>query len=390
MNPKADDLGIYVHVPFCKHECPYCDFYKMELRIQPARTRIEYPRLILRELELLAPELTSVDRPVRTIYFGGGTPSTLPPKEVGALLASIRELLPVDADAEVTLEANPENLTAPRCHAWRDIGINRLSIGAQGFAPSELDLLERLHQPELIERILANARGAGFDNISLDLIFALPGQTLEHWQANVEAALALEPEHISLYGLTYHEGTPFGERHARGELRELDESLQAEMFRWASSRMEEAGFGHYEVSNFARPGRRSRHNTRYWNRRSVVGLGPGAHSNFGSRHWFNAGDLEGWKKSILAGGLFRSEPEESAPEVRTAERLYTRLRTAEGISAEDDPGLFGLCIRWSAAQGSAAAPWLHMTESSFALSTEGWLVLDALVESITRELFRSA
>lgn len=382
----AETLGIYLHVPFCKHACPYCDFYKLELRDRPARARLDFPEQLRREWELHAAHSSTLGgRRLDTIYFGGGTPSTLVPETVGSLVAELRRgHPPSDIEPEITLEANPENLTAERSRKWRAAGINRLSIGVQSFDDAELRLLERLHQPAAIGEAVRNARAAGFANLSLDLMFALPGQTLERWLGNLRAAVALAPEHLSFYGLTYHEGTPFERWRAERKLAEVDEDLQAEMYLRGAEVLEAEGFEHYEISNFARPGFRSRHNQRYWSRGDVIGLGPGAHSNLGAERWANPEDLEGWATTVAAGRLPRQPVEVLDHAGAAAERLFTALRRREGLHRSEDSHLYEACLAWHAAAAAEGAGWMRVGDGRVAMTRAGWLVSDGIVEGVLR------
>jgi oxygen-independent coproporphyrinogen-3 oxidase len=378
----TDDLGIYFHVPFCKHACPYCDFYKMELRDRPARERLEFPARLAREHALLLeaePDLAG--RPLATLYFGGGTPSTLSPPAVTDLIRTLRERHPF-SDPEITLEANPENLTPARCHAWARAGVTRLSIGVQSFHADDLERLERLHRPETIGAAVRNARAAGIDNLSLDLMFALPGQTLEKWLDNLHQALALEPDHLSFYGLTYHEGTPFEEWRRVGSLAEADEDLYAELYLRGARLLAAAGFDHYEISNFARPGRRSLHNQRYWNAQDVVGLGPGAHSSLGARRWQNPDDLDEWRADLAAGRPPRTQPHDLDSSTRLEEELFRRLRRCEGFDLSDGTPADLRFAHWlTTPRGRQAldAGWIERTGDRARFTLEGWLRSDALL-----------
>lgn len=375
-------IGVYIHVPFCKHACPYCDFYKVELRDFPARSRLDFPLRCDTELELLLREEPSLaGRTLETIYFGGGTPSTLSPEGTAPLINAIRARFPSGEPPEITLEANPENLTPARCRKWREAGINRLSIGVQSFLGRDLSTLERLHEPELIPRVVANAREAGITNLSLDLMFALPDQTIDEWLRNLESAVALSPEHLSFYGLTWHEHTRFLEMLEAGKLRETDDELQAEMYLRGAELLEGAGYEHYEISNFARPGFRSRHNQRYWRRQDVIALGPGAHSNLGAKRWANPEDLEHWGDCIDIGKLPRQEAEELTPEAAEGERLFTLLRTREGLLRADDPELHRRARQWLA-DNPEAAELLCVDEERAALTREGWLVSNAIIAAL--------
>jgi oxygen-independent coproporphyrinogen-3 oxidase len=382
VTPPAD-IGLYIHVPFCKHACPYCDFYKMELRDRPARARLDFPAQVGRELELLLDARAALaQRRLDTIYFGGGTPSTLVPSAVGELVNGMRSRFATAAAAEVTLEANPENLTDSRSAQWRAAGITRLSVGVQSFDAAELKLLERLHEPAAIPRAIAAARAAGFDNISIDLMFALPGQTIETWGDNLRRALELEPDHVSFYGLTYHEHTKFEEWRTAGRLEEVPEDLQADMYLLGAELLEESGFEHYEISNFARPGKRSRHNQRYWSRGDVVGLGPGAHSNLDTRRWRNPDDLDAWARSVAAGESPEVEVETLDPIDEAGERLFTALRRREGIDRAADPVLHGACARWLEDAGHLADGLAECTPDNFRLTRTGWLLSDAIINQV--------
>jgi oxygen-independent coproporphyrinogen-3 oxidase len=376
-------LGIYIHAPFCRHACPYCDFYKTELRDHPARARLDFPGQIEAELALLLDsDAVLGGSSLETIYIGGGTPSTLSPKGVATLLEQIGRRFG-STPIETTMEANPENLTPLRAEAWRRAGFNRISVGVQSFQPRELELLERLHGPTTIEAGIRAAQNAGFDNISVDLMFALPGQRMDDWIQNLRRAVDLMPQHISFYGLTWHEGTPFSEQLRRGLLREADEGLQEEMYLAGVSLLMEHGYEHYEISNFARPGFRSRHNERYWSRSDVLGLGPGAHSNVAQRRWRNPDDLEGWRESIAGGKLPRVDVEELDGKETLAEALFTALRRAEGIHAKESRQLHRMTFEWLKRQPSDARCWFaHADEERIALNARGWLVSDSIIESV--------
>lgn len=378
------DLGVYLHVPFCKHECPYCDFYKMELRDRPARTRLDFPLQLGMELNRFLedrPELR--ERTLATIYFGGGTPSTLVPGAVGELIMSIQGGFRHAVESpEVTLEANPENLTPARCAKWREAGVNRLSIGAQSFDERELRLLERLHDARVIRSAVGNARRAGFANISLDLMFALPGQTMETWESNLREAVALGPQHVSFYGLTYHENTPFEAWRRAGRIASIDEEAQAAMYIRGAEFLEAQGFEHYEVSNFARAGFRSRHNQRYWSRADVLGLGPGAHSNVGSERWSNAENLDEWVAALRAGDEPPRERSTLDAGQSMHERLFTALRRAEGVRRGEGADLYTRCMKWYADAAPEADSWIIADGESFRLTRAGWLVSDAIIDRI--------
>jgi len=383
-NPESGDLGIYIHVPFCKHACPYCDFYKIELRDRPARARLEFPAMLAMELRLLMAEYPDLPaRPLSTIYFGGGTPSTLVPEAVGDLVAELKGAF-VSADTEITLEANPENLTPERCAKWRAAGVTRLSIGVQSFAERDLKQLERLHDATAIRRAIANARAAGFGNISIDLMFALPGQSQLDWESNLTQALDLAPDHISFYGLTYHEDTPFEKWRAERRITEIDEDSQADMYLAGAALLEREGFDHYEISNFARPGFRSRHNQRYWSRADVIALGPSAHSNLGALRWHNPPDIDQWGQALALGRLPRVPTETLDDRARMEERLFTGLRRRDGFGAKDDADLYQTLSSWILEHRAVEQGWVELSEDRVSLRPEGWLICDAIIASVLK------
>lgn len=378
-------LGLYIHAPFCKHACPYCDFYKFELRDRPARERLDFaPRVAAEHALLLDAEPGLAQRPIETIHFGGGTPSTLPPGGVIWLLGELRSRHARGTEPpEVAIEANPENLTPARCEAWRRAGATRLSIGVQSFDAADLARLERLHGPELVPQVVGNARRAGFDNLSLDLMFALPGQSIDGWLSNLRKAVALEPEHLSFYGLTIHEGTPFAEEMDAGRLDLPGEEEQAEMYLRGAELLAAEGYEHYEISNFARPGCRSRHNLRYWHGLDVLGLGPGAHSSLGGARWANPDDIDAWKSDIAAGSPPRREVEQLGEDAEREEQLFRRMRTTEGIDFAGSIGpIASAWLRSAAGEQALREGLVEQSAGRMRLTVRGWLVSDSILQSM--------
>jgi len=268
--------ALYVHVPFCLHKCPYCDFNAysgLGRLIEP------FVEALCREIAVYAGLY------VPTISFGGGTPSLLSGAQLTEVLDSCRSCLDIAPDAEISLEANPGTLDLPLLEAYREAGVNRLSFGAQSFHKSELRWLGRDHTAQQTRDAVAMAREAGFTNLSLDLIFGLPGQRASQWEASLQEALGLRTDHVSAYALTVEEGTPLGRRVASGRMLAPDSDMQADMYERAEDLLDEAGFVHYEISNWARPGYESRHNMTYWRNEPYVGVGPGAHSYFEGRRF---------------------------------------------------------------------------------------------------------
>ena len=265
--------SIYLHIPFCVHRCGYCDFntYAGLEDLIPA-----YADALIEEIQQVA--ASAQDKlPVHTIFFGGGTPSLLSIESVKRILHAIHGGFAVDRDAEITLEANPGTLALEKLLGLRQAGVNRLSFGVQSANPEQLRLLERQHDFQDVIQAVKWARHAGFDNLNLDWIYGLPGQSLDSWQKNIELAIGLAPEHLSLYALSIEHGTPFKEMSSRGLLPLLDPDLAADMYEWASERLGQSGYEQYEISNWAKPGRECKHNLQYWRTLPYIGFGAGAH-----------------------------------------------------------------------------------------------------------------
>lgn len=327
---------LYVHVPFCRHKCGYCDFnaYAGMERLMP-----DYVAGLLGELEDARRRFRF--GPLRTLYLGGGTPSLLPAPLMGELLSGLAAMFPLEPDAEVTLEANPASTDPERLEAWRVGRVNRLSLGVQGFDRRALGVLERRTDGREAVRALCDARSAGFDNVNLDLIYAVPGQSAAAWRDTLRRALELEPEHLSCYCLTFEEGTLLHRRRAAGLLAEVADDQAWSLLDAACEELDAAGYERYEVSNWSRPGRRSRHNQAYWDCRPVYGAGAGAHSyaTDGERawRWWNVARPREYLAALprpVAGG------EELDPRLRAAESLMLGLRTVAGVvppAGFDDP-----------------------------------------------------
>jgi oxygen-independent coproporphyrinogen-3 oxidase len=333
---SGNALSLYIHVPFCRRLCPYCDFFSVALseRTRPAARR--FAEDALRELSLLLeahPRARESD--LATVYFGGGTPSALPPRVVQALLDGLRrhELRTIPG-AEITLEANPESLTPARLRCWRAAGINRLSLGAQSFDDALLGRIGRGHTAGDVRRSIRAARRAGIGNLSLDLMFALPGQDERRWMASIKEAVSHRPEHISFYGLTLHEGTRFARLAERGRLTLPDEDAQARMYVEARRLLLASGYEHYEISNFALPGFRARHNERYWLGGEWLALGPAAHACFDGLRWENPASLGAWGRALRSGRLPRSTPHAPTPDERWTEGLLLGLRRLDGLDVD--------------------------------------------------------
>jgi len=328
----ARPFGLYLHIPFCVARCGYCDFNTYRHEGGLAR---EYLAALRAEIAAWGERPALRGRRAATVFLGGGTPSLLAPDEVAGILEAVRGAFGLVPGAEVTVEANPGTVDAAKLRCYRAAGVNRLSLGAQAFQDRLLRLAGRDHTAEDGRRAVADARAAGFGNLSLDLIFALPGQTRQEWAASLDEAVALAPEHISAYGLTYEEGTPFHRDRRAGRLRPVDEETEAAMFEEGIARLAAAGYEHYEISNFARPGFRSAHNQIYWRCGDYLGLGAGAHSCLDGRRFFNRRLPHEYIAAVRRSGSAEAGAETLTPRQRLGETMVLGLRLREGVDLEE-------------------------------------------------------
>src|SRR3989454_4807024 len=378
---------LYVHIPFCVRRCSYCDFSIAVRKRIPAR---EYVDAVLGELTLLRAAnpgptaLGSLEAGLDTIYLGGGTPSLLPAEALGALLAAIRNSQSaIRNPVEVTLEANPEDVTPENAAAWRAAGINRVSLGAQSFDDRVLKWMHRSHDAARIGAAVHALRGAGLENISLDLIFALPYELERDWERDLDMALALRPTHLSLYGLTVEPRTPLDRWISRGATHAPDEERYAEEYLLAHRRLTAKGFSFYEVPNAARDGFRSQHNSAYWSGKPYVGLGPAAHSFDGTTRRWNLRAWEAYRRAVSEGRSAIESEERLTDEQRETERMYLGLRTAEGLPLAaasprrpSPPPQFAAFVK---------AGWLYEHAGKLKCTPEGWLRLDSIVNELAMQ-----
>jgi oxygen-independent coproporphyrinogen III oxidase len=321
-------LGLYVHVPFCSAICNYCNFNR-GLFDEPLKTR--YVNALLQEIR--GSECVPGNS-ADTLYFGGGTPSLLEPQEVESILSACRDTFKLTADAEITLEANPETVDEKRLREFLHAGVNRLSFGVQSFRDEELRRLDRLHSARRAEEAVGAARAAAFQNISLDLMMWLPNQTVDQWMVSVERAIALAPEHLSLYMLEVYPHLPLKQEMARQRWEQLPDEAVAEMYEASMAALETAGYEPYEISNVARPGRRSRHNLKYWSDGEWLGFGPGAHSTRAGARWRNVSSTDDYVQRILQGSTVVVEHRHLAHDERLGDALFTGLRLVDGIDID--------------------------------------------------------
>lgn len=361
----TNKLGLYIHVPFCAAKCAYCDFYSLPNRPDAWDA---YTGRLCADLQKQAAECT--DYTVDTIYFGGGTPSLLGGARLARMLETAMSSYPVAPDAEISIEANPDSVTEEFLTRTRAAGANRLSLGIQSADDSELRMLGRIHTFRQAQDAVTRARRAGFHNLSVDLMYALPHQTQETLAASVDALVALEPQHISCYGLTLEPHTPMGRQNPALP----DEDAQADMYLSICKKLARAGYTHYEISNFARPGYASRHNSRYWAQSPYLGFGPGAHGDFRGKRYEIPRDLT----AFLAGDA-APIPEDTEID-RAAEYIMLSLRTARGFDAAHYQQTFGEnpdgILR---ALDRLPERYLRRTETGRALTDEGFLVSNAVI-----------
>jgi oxygen-independent coproporphyrinogen III oxidase len=369
--PSVNPRHLYLHVPFCVRRCGYCDFAVTALRDPPVDAWLD---AVVAELGLHAAARRWPRLELDTLYVGGGTPSLLGPGAMAALRRRLEPHAVLRPGGEWTAEANPESFTPALAEDWAAAGIGRLSLGVQTFHEPSLRWMGRMHGAEGPGRAMAAARAAGFVDVSVDLIFGLPARLGRDWGDDLDRALALEPDHVSLYGLTAEPATPLGRRVHEGREQLADEDRYEVEYLLAAERLGTAGFEHYEVSNFARPGRASRHNRAYWRAAPYLGLGPGAHSFLPPRRFWNIRDWAAYRQRLMDGRLAVEDTEEVNGGAARLEAAWLGLRSSDGIAvAALGPAQRALAERWCA-RGVATTG----DDGTLRLNRHGWLLLDAL------------
>ena len=341
MSSDADvPLGVYLHSPFCVSHCTYCDFYT---RAFAGALQVRTFTAVLAEgVRISAEDLQVTGRRVDTLYFGGGTPSLMEPADLETVIGSLQHAFRVDPEAEFSLEANPESVTPEKLRAFRSLGINRLSLGVQSFEPSILETLGRAHTARRAMEAFEEARSAGFENISFDLMLALPGQSRDIVRRDLKTSIQLKPDHLSAYLLEMDKESALRARIERGELKPPTEDEAAELYELCRAAVARSGFHHYELSNFARRGRECRHNLKYWTDRPFVGFGPSAWSYLDGRRFREAADLEGYLEATRRGVPPRREEMKGGAEARMDEAIFAGLRLVEGIDLADVGRAYGV------------------------------------------------
>ncbi|QMU98353.1 coproporphyrinogen III oxidase [Microbacterium esteraromaticum] len=379
-------FSAYLHVPFCRVRCGYCDFNTYTATELRGATQDEYADTLIREIALARDVLGEADgiRPLDTVFFGGGTPTLLPAGDLARMLSAATSAFGIRDDAEVTVEANPDTVTPEVVRTLVDAGVTRLSIGMQSAVPHVLAALDRTHRPENVRTAVDAARGGGLD-VSVDLIYGAPGESLADWQESLDAALALEPDHISAYALIIEDGTKLARQIRRGEVPAPDDDLQADMYEAADQRLGGAGFDWYEVSNWARADgadHRSRHNMAYWRGSDWWGFGPGAHSHVAGLRWWNVKHPAAYAQRLALGESPAAGRERPDLEARTLERVLLQSRLAEGLPidgiAENRRDRVAELISDGLVDAAAA-----LREHRVRLTLRGRLLADAVVRALT-------
>lgn len=340
-----EGFGLYAHIPYCLTKCPYCDFNVRAGRSWP---EARYVDALVAEIDHAARVAPFAGKRLETMFFGGGTPSLFSPTSVRSVLAAARDAFAASEVLEVSLEATPDSISARTLGGYREAGVNRLSIGIESYRAHLLKRLGRLQTAAQTIEAVSVARRGGFANVNVDLMFAVPGQSLDDWRRDLEQVIADGPEHVSAYNLTYEEGTPFFELRRSGAIHALDDDLEAAMFEEASERLGGAGYLAYEVSNYARPGFESRHNLNYWRAGAYLGIGAGAHSHepcgARARRWSNERNLEAYLARALAQGVAVATEEVLETRSAAGEFVFLHLRTREGLAEESFAARFGTAL----------------------------------------------
>jgi len=358
---------LYIHVPFCARRCSYCDF---SIAVRASTPVEEYASALQAELKTGVVQGSALD----TVYLGGGTPSRLGGRGIMDVLSSVRDNASIAPGAEITIEANPDDVNDVAVAQWAAAGVNRVSLGSQSFDDSVLEWMHRTHDANQIGRAVKTLRRGGIANLSLDLIFALPATLKRSWERDLTLALDLAPEHVSLYGLTVEAHTPIARWADRGAVVEGTEDQYEEEFLLANELMTRAGFDHYEVSNFARPGKASRHNSAYWTGAPYGGIGPSAHSFDGSSRRWNVSAYSEWVRRLTSGQTVIAGEELLTNENRDAEEVYLGLRTRTGLHIDESE--LETVARW------VEAGWGELYDRQLRLTPTGWLRLDSLAADL--------
>ena len=330
--------GIYIHIPFCKAKCGYCDFYSIE----DSSLSSAFLDALIQEIKLFTADLSAMPK-FDTIYLGGGTPSLLPIENLSQILSALPKYCKLDPDCEITIEVNPGTINLTQLKKYRELGINRISLGIQSFIDKDLQVLGRIHTVANAVKTIEDSKTGGFNNINLDLIFALPHHTLNNWEYTIRKALSFDPEHLSIYNLTFEPGTPFYQKLRQGRFVKYNDVTEGKYYNTAHSILAEAGYLHYEVSNYAKSEELvSRHNYKYWSHTPYVGFGPSAHSFWDNYRWSNVASVRGYINQLQRDTLPRSMTEKLKNSQLIFENIFLALRTYQGLNLNSFKNRFGM------------------------------------------------
>jgi len=370
--------ALYLHIPFCHRICNYCDFYVTTARKHFAA----YATAVETELDLTT--IQPVLKPARTLYAGGGTPSFLPAAHWESIMEKVRGLCDASEMTEVTIEVNPSDVNWESARLWRRLGFNRLSMGVQSFLDSELSFLTRNHDAAQAVRAYDITREAGFTNVNIDLIFGLPGQTVENWKLSLDQAVRLQPEHVSVYNLTVEERTHLHKLVDQGKVALPDDDLQLSLFLTAIEKLGKAGYAHYEISNYAIPGFEAQHNSVYWNRQAYLGIGPSAHSYDGTSRWWNVRNLPDYIERLGSARTAVETREVLSLEQLMIEGLLLGLRQTRGLDITEYESQFNIHFDSQFATGlEKSRDWFTVKEDRMRLTREGLFLYNAVCQSLT-------
>jgi oxygen-independent coproporphyrinogen III oxidase len=379
------NFSLYIHIPYCQSKCPYCDFNSYATSVWPEE---DYVRALVTEMAHRAAAPPWAGEHVKTIFFGGGTPSLFEADSIGVLIEAADRLFGLDASAEITLEANPGTVNESKLCAFRSAGVNRISIGAQSFDSTILKFLGRIHNADHTREAARLAHRAGFERLNLDLIFAVPGQQLEHLRNDIVETAALEPDHISAYNLTFEEGTAFFTEMRRGQIRPLPTDEQAEMYDLIRSELPRRGYPMYEISNYASPGHEARHNLSYWRAESFLGIGAGAHSTAldatrcEGRRWWNHRLPFRYISAVNGVGIAEAGAEVMNPTVMASEFVFLNLRLREGFELREFKRRFGQTFETHFTEIAA-----RLLDGGLLVRERGWVFLSARGQEIADSVF---
>lgn len=371
-------FSLYLHIPYCERKCGYCDFNSHPIKGEQPEN---YPAAILKEIEWAAKSVQSKQE-ATTIFFGGGTPTSLPAEDLSYILNGCLSFFDVAANAEITVEANPGTITPGYFEQVKNAGFNRVSIGAQSFIPHELELLERIHGPEAIGRTVEQAKNEGFDNVSVDLMFALPNQTLEDWDYSLKQAIHLDPNHISAYNLTFEPKTAFYSYLESGKLTSPDDERQLSLFKHTLKTMEEAGYTQYEISNFAKSGKECQHNINYWRNGNYIGLGAGASTFWNGIRRKNINSPAKYIEQTLKTSQAIDFEESPDKATSIGETMMLGLRLSDGIHLEDFESRYGISLSDQFPKQLKylkSEKLIEMNDSHIRLSKKGFFLADSVI-----------